>query len=100
MPSATRARKFAGAVKESLVKHLDDSKRQHQIAVQNSFGRVVLPNALDHNTQTREQSERGNGFSPPPAILQTGSPASSEGITFTSLYCSVRFVRRGLKLDL
>jgi integron integrase len=35
------------AVKESLIKHLDDGKRQHQNDVEKNLGRVVLPNALD-----------------------------------------------------
>lgn len=35
------------AVKEVLIKHLDDGKRQHQNDVEKNLGRVVLPNALD-----------------------------------------------------
>ena len=35
------------AVKELLIKHLDDGKRQHQHDVEKNLGRVVLPNALD-----------------------------------------------------
>ena len=35
------------AVKESLIKHLDAGKRQHQHDVEKNLGRVVLPNALD-----------------------------------------------------
>jgi len=35
------------AVKELLVKHLDDGRRQHQVDVEQNLGRVVLPNALD-----------------------------------------------------
>jgi integron integrase len=35
------------AVKEVLIKHLDDSKRQHQNDVEKNLGRVMLPNALD-----------------------------------------------------
>ena len=35
------------AVKELLIKHLDDGKRQHQYDVEKNLGRVVLPNALD-----------------------------------------------------
>ena len=35
------------AVKELLIKHLDDGKRQHQNDVERNLGRVVLPNALD-----------------------------------------------------
>src|SRR5919109_4769319 len=34
-------------VKESLINHLDDRKRQHQNDVEKNLGRVVLPNALD-----------------------------------------------------
>jgi len=36
-----------GAVKEVLIKHLDDGKRQHQNDVEKNLGRVMLPNALD-----------------------------------------------------
>ena len=35
------------AVKELLIKHLDEGKRQHQDDVEKDLGRVVLPNALD-----------------------------------------------------
>jgi integron integrase len=35
------------AIKESLVKHLDDGKRQHQADLTKNLGGVVLPNALD-----------------------------------------------------
>ena len=35
------------AVKESLLKHLDDGKRKHQTDLTKNLGRVVLPNALD-----------------------------------------------------
>ena len=35
------------AVKEVLIKHLDDGKRQHQNDIKKNLGRVVLPNALD-----------------------------------------------------
>ena len=35
------------AVKELLIKHLDDGKRQHQYDVEKNSGRVMLPNALD-----------------------------------------------------
>jgi site-specific recombinase XerD len=35
------------AVKELLIKHLDDGKRQHHNDVEKNLGRVVLPNALD-----------------------------------------------------
>jgi integron integrase len=35
------------AVKELLIKHFDDGKRQHHYDVEKNLGRVVLPNALD-----------------------------------------------------
>ena len=35
------------AVDKLLIKHLDDGKRQHQVAVEKNLGRVMLPNALD-----------------------------------------------------
>jgi integron integrase len=35
------------AVKESLIKHLDQGRRQHRDDVEKNLGRVVLPNALD-----------------------------------------------------
>jgi integron integrase len=35
------------AVKELLIKHLDDRKRQHQNDLEKNLGRVALPNALD-----------------------------------------------------
>ncbi|MDZ4344613.1 MAG: integron integrase [Candidatus Binatia bacterium] len=35
------------AVKELLIKHLDDGKRQHHYDLEKNLGRVVLPNALD-----------------------------------------------------
>ena len=35
------------AVKDLLVRHLDDGKRQHQNDIEKKLGRVVLPNALD-----------------------------------------------------
>jgi integron integrase len=35
------------AVKDLLIRHLDDGKRQHQNDIEKSLGRVVLPNALD-----------------------------------------------------
>ena len=34
-------------VKDLLIKHLDDGKRQHQNDIDKNLGRVVLPNALD-----------------------------------------------------
>ncbi|HXV78964.1 MAG TPA: integron integrase [Candidatus Binatia bacterium] len=34
-------------VKELLIKHLDDGRRQHQDDIEKTLGRVVLPNALD-----------------------------------------------------
>jgi integron integrase len=34
-------------VKDLLIRHLDDGKRQHQNDIEKSLGRVVLPNALD-----------------------------------------------------
>jgi len=36
-----------GAVKETLAKHLELIKEQHQRDLENGLGRVVLPNALD-----------------------------------------------------
>jgi integron integrase len=35
------------AVKDLLIRHLDDGKRQHQNDIEKKLGRVVLPNALD-----------------------------------------------------
>jgi integron integrase len=35
------------SVKELLIKHLDQGRRQHQDDVEKNLGRVVLPNALD-----------------------------------------------------
>jgi integrase len=35
------------AVKDSLIRHLDDGKRQHQNDAEKNLGCVVLPNALD-----------------------------------------------------
>ena len=35
------------AVKESLAKHLDLIKRQHQRDLEHGLGRVALPNALE-----------------------------------------------------
>jgi integron integrase len=35
------------AVKDLLIRHLDDGKRQHQNDIEKNLGRVVLPNALD-----------------------------------------------------
>lgn len=34
-------------VKQLLIKHLDDGKRQHHYDVEQNLGRVMLPNALD-----------------------------------------------------
>ncbi|HUK42505.1 MAG TPA: hypothetical protein VLX11_15735, partial [Candidatus Acidoferrales bacterium] len=42
-----RYRMLPAAIKEPLVKHLDDGKRQHQTDLTKNLGRVVLPNALD-----------------------------------------------------
>ena len=43
------------AVKELLIKHLDDGKRQHQCDVEKNLGRVVLPNALDRKYPNASQ---------------------------------------------
>ncbi len=43
------------AVKESLIKHLDAGKRQHQNDVERNLGRVLLPNALDRKYPNASQ---------------------------------------------
>ena len=48
-------------VKEFLIKHLDDSKRQHQRDVEKSLRRVVLPNAVDRKIPTLVKNGDDNG---------------------------------------
>jgi integron integrase len=43
------------AIKEVLIKHLDDGKRQHQNEVEQNLGRVILPNALDRKYPNASQ---------------------------------------------
>jgi integrase len=74
------------AVKELLIKHLDDGKRQHQNDIEKNLGRVVLPMRWIGNIPTLVKSGHGSGFFRRRDTTLTAKPDDSTGIIFTNRY--------------
>ena len=69
------------AVKESLLRHFQTVKRQHEGDLKAGLGRVSLPNAWTESTRMPARSGAGSGCSRPPAITPTRSQEKSVDTT-------------------